>query len=147
MQRSMGILTLPCPRVVKHSASTRRRIFTYKKSRLDDSLPYLFLAAVNLHRTLLWGMVNLCRNVLWMWWILNEWYSNTSETASMYKTPCGERPSNSLDCRVQAQTYPWARARLCNRMRVRNALVMLVLQHIIFALFCREDFSLSFNIY
>ena len=59
MQPSMGILTLPCPRVVKHSASTRRRIFTYKKSRLDESLPYLFLAAVNLHRTSLWGMVNL----------------------------------------------------------------------------------------
>ena len=34
-------------------------IFTYKKSRLDESLPYLFLAAVNLHRTSLWGMVNL----------------------------------------------------------------------------------------
>ena len=59
MQPSMGILTLPCPRVVKHSASTRRRIFTYKKLRLDESLPYLFLAAVNLHRTSLWGMVNL----------------------------------------------------------------------------------------
>ena len=59
MQPSMGILTLPCPRVVKHSASTRRRIFTYQKSRLDESLPYLFLAAVNLHRTSLWGMVNL----------------------------------------------------------------------------------------
>ena len=59
MQPSMGILTLPCPRVVKHSASTRRRIFTYKISRLDESLPYLFLAAVNLHRTSLWGMVNL----------------------------------------------------------------------------------------
>ena len=52
MQPSMGILTLPCPRVVKHSASTRRRIFTYKKIEVgwiftlfifgrSESAPYL----------------------------------------------------------------------------------------------------------
>ena len=85
MQPSMGILTLPCPRVVKHSASTRRLIFTYKKSRLDESLPYLFLAAVNLHRTSLWGMVNL--------------YLIMLIVLLAYKAMCESSPKNIIEAR------------------------------------------------
>ena len=114
MQASTVTLNPPSSRIAKHSTPTRRRILRSGKWERDESLPYYFSAEVNLHPIFILGGVNLGRNILRLWWILNdlrcpsEWISVEAEKSGGWKW---------VECLGLPGPRPGARFRLYRQAR------------------------------